>query len=105
MGRLKFSIREDLPDIRCFLQKRQRTAVATTDFLRGFEASSWEFGFWWAAIAAAEPWGRSTRFAWASPPLAKQKRIVAKVDALMALTDPFEQQLDDSRAAAELTAA
>jgi hypothetical protein len=38
-------------------------------------------------------------------PLAKQKRIVAKVDALMALVDPFEQQLDDSRAAAELTAA
>ena len=30
--------------------------------------------------------------------LAKQKRIVAKVDALMALADPFEQQLDDSRA-------
>jgi hypothetical protein len=30
---------------------------------------------------------------------------VAKVDALMALTDPFEQQLDDDCAAAELTAA
>ena len=37
--------------------------------------------------------------------LAKQKRIVAKVDTLMALADTFEQQLDDSRAAAELTAA
>jgi hypothetical protein len=72
------------------LQKRQRTAVATTDFLCGFEASSWEFGFWRAATAT---------------PLAKQKRIVAKVDALMALADTFEQQLDDSRAAAELTAA
>jgi hypothetical protein len=71
--------------IRCFLQKRQRTAVATTDFLCGFEASSWKFGFWWAATAT---------------PLAKQKRIVAKVDALMALADTFEQQLDDSRAAA-----
>jgi hypothetical protein len=50
----------------------------------------WGFGFWWAATAT---------------PLAKQKGIVAKVDALMALADPFEQQLDDSRAAAELTAA
>jgi restriction endonuclease S subunit len=39
------------------------------------------------------------------PPLAKQQRIVAKVDALMALAETFEQQLDDSRAAAELTAA
>ncbi len=39
------------------------------------------------------------------PPLAKPQRIVAKEDAPMALMDPFEQQLDDSRAAAELTAA
>ena len=38
-------------------------------------------------------------------PLAKQKRIVAKGDALMALADTFEQKLDDSRAAAELMAA
>jgi hypothetical protein len=43
--RQKFSIREDLPVIRCFLQKRQRTAVATTDFLRGFEASCEDSGF------------------------------------------------------------
>jgi hypothetical protein len=50
----------------------------------------WGFGFWWAATAT---------------PLAKQKGIVAKVDALMALTDPFEQQLDDSLAAAELSTA
>ena len=100
MGRLKFSIREDLPVIRCFLQKRQRTAVATTDFLCVFEASSWEFGFWWAATATPESWIRSIRFAWTARPLAKQKRIVAKVDALMALADTFEQQLDDSRAAA-----
>jgi hypothetical protein len=65
----------------------------------------WGFGFWWAATALPEPWVRSIRFAWTSPPLAKQKRIVAKVDALMALADSFEQQLDDSRASAELTTA
>jgi hypothetical protein len=37
--------------------------------------------------------------------LAKQKRIVAKVDALMALADTFEQKLDDFRTAAELSTA
>ena len=37
-------------------------------------------------------------------PLAKQKRIVAKGDALMALADTFEQKLADSRTAAELMA-
>ncbi len=71
-------------------------------WIRGF---LWGFGFWWASNVSHEPWGRLIRFAWASPPLAKQKRIVAEVDALMALVDPFEQQLDDSRAAAELTVA
>jgi type I restriction enzyme S subunit len=34
------------------------------------------------------------------PPLAEQRRIVAKVDQLMALVDALETQLTDSRAAA-----
>jgi hypothetical protein len=73
-----------------FPSKRQRTAVATTDFLRGFEASC-----------------EDSVFGGQRPPrlLAKQKRIVGKVDALMAWVDTFEQQLDDSRTAAEVTAA
>ena len=35
------------------------------------------------------------------PPLAEQRRIVAKVDQLMALVDRLETQLAASRAAAE----
>ena len=35
------------------------------------------------------------------PPLAEQRRIVAKVDQLMALVDQLESQLTASRASAE----
>jgi len=35
------------------------------------------------------------------PPLAEQRRIVAKVDQLMALVDKLETQLSTSRATAE----
>jgi hypothetical protein len=90
VGRLKFSIREDLPVIRCLLQNGRGLPLPQRISFVALRLQAEDSGF-----GGQRP----------PRPLAKQKRIVEKVDALMALADTFEQQLDDSRAAAELTAA
>jgi type I restriction enzyme S subunit len=45
--------------------------------------------------------GKMSEFTLPLPPLAEQRRIVAKVEQLMALVDALEQQLAASRTTAE----